>query len=345
MTHWRVTWANNRPVRLLGAIAAVAVWFAAGALASDEPPLELTEKIALKGPPGRLDHLALDRQRSRLFVANMANSSLDVVDLETGKLVRQVPDQKGIQGIAYAPDLDRIFVGNGEGGVCNVFDGGDYKLIKSFELADSDNVRYDARSRRVYVAHAENVLAVIDAATLEFRGDIKLPGSPEAFQLETGRPRLYLNTPSAGMLVAIDLDQNDVVRRYPLTQAAANYPLAIDESAHRVFVGCRRPPMLLVLDSESGKEVSTVSIPADIDDLFFDSRRKQLYGSCGEGYVVVIRQIDPDHYKLLTKIATAKGARTSLFDAATGRLFLVVPRQEGEPKDGPEIWKYSSAGW
>ena len=309
-------------------------------LAEDKPPLELVGKISLNGPSGRLDHLTLDAKGSRLFVANMANNSLDVVDLKGGKLVRQISDQKGIQGVAYAADLDRVFVGNGAGDSCNVFDGRDYKLLKSFELPDTDNVRYDSRTQRVYAAHAEKALAVIDAKSLELHGDIKLPGSPEAFQLEKARPILYLNAPSANMVVAIDLQKDEVVRRWPLKLAGANYPLTIDQAAHRVFAGCRKPPAIVVLDSESGKEICSVSIPGDLDDLFFDAKRRRLYASCGEGFIAVIRQIDADRYEPVAKVVTKKGARTSLFDPDSGRLYLVVPRHEGEATGGPEIWIY-----
>jgi DNA-binding beta-propeller fold protein YncE len=160
---------------------------------SQPAPLERIQTIQLKGPDGRLDHLALDATHARLFVANMANGSLDVVDLKKGTLLKQIPGQKGIQGIAYAADLNRIFVGVGVVGVCNVFEGDQFALVKSLPFPDADNVRYDPRTQRVYVAHAEKALAVINAKTLEVLADIKLPGAPESFQLEKDRPRLYLN--------------------------------------------------------------------------------------------------------------------------------------------------------
>src|SRR5947199_10692352 len=89
---------------------------------ADPPPLERVRTIALKGPVGGLDHLAVDAKRGRLFVANTVNDSLDVVDLKAGKLLKQVPGQGRIRGIDYSPDVDRVFVGNGTGGVCNTFD-------------------------------------------------------------------------------------------------------------------------------------------------------------------------------------------------------------------------------
>jgi DNA-binding beta-propeller fold protein YncE len=317
----------------------VLLWNTSVAL-SQASPLERIQTIQLKGPHGRLDHLALDATHARLFVANMANGSLDIVDLKKGTLLKQIPDQRGIQGIAYAADPNRIFVGVGEVGVCNVFDGDTFALVKSLPFPDADNVRYDARTQRVYVAHADKALAVINGKTLEVLADIKLPGAPESFQLEKARPRLYLNAPSSYQLVVIDTDANNVIHQYPLKSAKGNFPLALDEADHRLFIGCRRKPMVVVLDTETGKEVTSVPIPDDTDDVFFDAKRKRIYASCGAGFIAVIRQIDADHYETLAKIPTVKLARTSLFDPETGRLYQVVPRHRDSA--GPEIWVYQA---
>jgi hypothetical protein len=300
--------------------------------------LELVQTIQLKGKPGKLDHLALDRKRDRLFLADTSNGTLDVVDLKAGKLLKQVTGQSGIQGVAYAADLDRVFVGLGSGGLCNIFEGENYKPLKTIKFTDSDNVRYDAARHQVFVAHAENALGVVDAKTFAVKTDIKLPGPAEGFQIASGQPRLYLVTPSPSQVVLIDLDKNVVTGSYPMKMAGAGHPLALDEADKRIFIGCRQPSMLVVLDSESGKEITGVPIPDGVDDLFYDAKRKQLYASCGDGFLAVIRQLDADRYEVQQKLQTAKQAKTSLFDPETGRLFLAVPRQTG--KEGPEIWVY-----
>src|SRR5919201_2662597 len=136
---------NRHRKRPYGALIAGPAALLLGALtvaAAEPASLRLVQTIQLKGAPGRLDHMAVDPKHGRLFVANLSNNSLDIVDLKAGKLIKQVPDQKKIQGIAYAPDLDRIYVGNGIGGECNVFDGKSYKLLKSIKLPGADNVRY-----------------------------------------------------------------------------------------------------------------------------------------------------------------------------------------------------------
>jgi DNA-binding beta-propeller fold protein YncE len=304
------------------------------------PVLERVQKIKLSGrPEKKLDHLALDARRDRLFVANMANRTLDVIDLKQGKLLKSVPGQKGIQGVTYAPDLDRVFVGLGVDGYCNAFDGETYAQLKSFPFpTDADNVRYDPHTGMVYVAHLEKSLGIVEAKTLTVKADLKLHGFPESLTLEKKRPRMYMNTPSPAAVMVFDTEKREVIKTFPLKRASGNYPLALDEPNHRLFIGCRKKPMMLVMDSETGREISSVPVPQDIDDLFFDSKRKRLYAACGEGFLAVIRQLSADRYELLDKLPTSKLARTCLFDAEGSRLFLAVP-QFGA-MESPEIWVY-----
>jgi DNA-binding beta-propeller fold protein YncE len=322
---------------LAGALVVMAGSF--GAAAAAEPSLTLVKQIVLKGKKGKLDHLTVDTKGQRLFLANKVNNTVDIVDLKKGKLLRQLTGQAGAQGLAYAPDLDRLYVALGTGGLCNIFDAENYKLLKTVNLMDdADNVRYNPRTHLVYVAHAEKALGVIDAKTFDHKADISLPGQAEGFQLDTKRPRIYLCSPSPNEVVVIDTNKNKVINRYPVKKAGGSHPLAMDEANHRLFVGCRKKPMVVVLDSETGKEITSINIPGDIDDLWFDAKRKALYASCGEGSLAIIEQQGKDKYAKLKQIQTAKDARTSFFDTKTSRLYLGVPRQKG--KKGPEIWVY-----
>jgi DNA-binding beta-propeller fold protein YncE len=305
------------------------------AAADEPPPLELVQTIPLKGAAGRLDHLAIDTRENRLFIANLSNNSLDIIDLKAGKLVKQVPGQRKIQGVAYVPDMDRIFVGNGVDGVCRVFDGQSYKLVQSIKLEDADNVRYDARTKQIYVSHAEKALSAIDPRTLKVKATIKLPGPPEAFQLHPSQPRLYVNTLKPALVAVVDTDRNEVIAKFPLTLATANYPLALDATSGRVFVGCRKKPMVVILDMKTGKEVASVKIPGDIDDLFYNAKRQCLYAACGEGFLAVLARKQADDYKVVQQVATDKLARTCLFDDQSGRLYVPVPGQKGA--GGPKL--------
>jgi DNA-binding beta-propeller fold protein YncE len=311
-------------------------------LAARAAELELVQTIVLKGKPGVLDHVAIDAKRDRLLVANKANNTLDVVDLKAGTLLKQVPNQTAIQGVAYAADLDRVIVGLGTNGLCNVLNPKeDYTTVKTIKFADDcDNVRYHAKTQTIYVAHAEKALGVISAKTNALKADIKLPAAAEGFDLEANRPRLYLSTPEPCQLVVIDTAKNVVTNVYPVKKADGAHPLALDEANHRVYLGCRKEPMVVVLDTETGKEVGSAAIPDGVDDLFFDAGRKKLYASCGDGFIAVLKVLDTDRIELAEKVPTVKGARTCLQVPETGKVYLAVPRQEG--KDGPEIRVYQA---
>jgi DNA-binding beta-propeller fold protein YncE len=297
--------------------------------------MELLRTIPLKGAAGRLDHLALDTKGNRLFIGNLSNNSLDVVDLRAGTLVTQIPGQHKIQGVAYVPAVNRIFVGNGKDGVCNVFDGNTYALVRSVKLDDADNVRYDPRTKQIFVAHAEHGLSAIDPVTMEVKATIKLPGAPEAFQLDPTQPRLYINIPAPCQVAVVDTEKNEVVGNFPLTLAHANYPLAFDASHGRIYVGCRKTPTVVVLDAKTGREITGIPIPGDIDDLFYDAKRERLYASCGEGVLAVLQRNSADSFEVIERIPTGKLARTCLFDHERGRLYLPVPRQAAT--NNPEL--------
>src|SRR5262249_10382632 len=146
------------------------------------------------------------------------------------------------------------------------------------------------------------------------------------------------NAPGAGVVAVIDSDKNEVVTTYPVKKAGGAHPLALDEANHRIYIGCRKEPMIVVLDTEKGTGLTGVPIPGDVDDLWLDAKRKRLYASCGEGFLVVLKQVDADHLEVLEKIPTVKGAKTCLYAPETGRLYLAVPRQAG--KEGPEVRVY-----
>jgi DNA-binding beta-propeller fold protein YncE len=325
-----------------GLPALLSLALTAGPAPAAEPPrLELVQTVPLQGAAGRMDHMALDAKGGRLFVANLSNNSLDVVDLKAGRLLRQIGGQGKAQGVAYAPDLDRVFVGCGSDGVCNAFDGKSYAQLFSVKLPDADNVRYDPGTRRVYVSHADDALSVLEGESGAVKATVKLPGPPEAFQLDTARNRIYLNVPRPPQVVAIDTTVNAVVARHPLTQAGANYPLALDADGRRVFVGCRQKPKVVILDADSGREVAAVDVPGDTDDLFYDAKRRRVYVVCGEGSIAVIERTGGDRYEAAERVPTAKLARTGLFDPEAGRLYVVLPRQPGQ-EAGPQLRVYQA---
>jgi hypothetical protein len=204
-------------------------------------------------------------------------------------------------------------------------------------------VRYNPRTQRIYAVHADSELAVTGARDYTIRSPIALPADLGAFKLEVGRPRMYINAKSEGVAAAIDSDNDRIIDRFKVAPAGVNAAVAIDEPNRRLFVGCRKNPSLVVMDSDAGKIVDSVPIPGEVDDLSCDARRRQIYASRGEGEIAVIRQIDADRYECLATIPTVKGARTSIFNTDDGHLYLAVPRRADRPghKD-PEVWIFQA---
>jgi hypothetical protein len=157
--------------------------------------------------------------------------------------------------------------------------------------------------------------------------DITLSGHPESFQLDDSGQRIFVNVPTAGYIEVVDREKGSVIETWPLSDAAENFPMALDEANHRLFVGTRSPDKLLILDTETGKSNTSLDSSGDADDIFYDAKNKRIYVSGGEGAISVFEQTNPGNYKLLGKSDTAQGARTSLFVHESGMLYVAVPRR------------------
>jgi DNA-binding beta-propeller fold protein YncE len=291
-------------------------------------PLTLVGTIDLPGVEGRIDHLAVDTGALRLYVAALGNNTVEVLDLKSGRHVKSLPGFREPQGIAFVPDAKLVVVANGQGEGVQFIDAGDYHPSRAVRLGDdSDNVRYDPAARRLFVGFGNGALASISAADGSVLGEAKLGGHPESFQLERSGSRAFVNVPAADQIAVVDRGTMTVVATWPVAGAKANFPMALDEANHRVFIGCRRPAKVLLFDTATGKPSTSFEVVGDTDDLFYDAARKRLYVSGGEGYLDVFQEQDATRFARIAHVATAAGARTSLFVPDQARLYLAVPHR------------------
>jgi DNA-binding beta-propeller fold protein YncE len=291
-------------------------------------PLTLVRSIELPHVEGRIDHLAYDASTQRLFVAALGNNTVEVLDVSAGIHLQSLQGFREPQGIAIAAATRAVAVANGQGEGLQLLGADDYRPGAVVRLGDdADNVRYDAVARRLYVGFNAGALAAIDPAAGKVLGQVKLAGHPESFQLERDGSRVFVNVPSAEQVAIVDRASMKVMSTWPITTARANYPMALDEADRRVFIGCRRPAKVLVLDIATGKESSSFEIVGDTDDLFYDAARKHLYISGGDGFIDVVQDQGGNKFMRIAHVATAAGARTSLFVADQGRLYLAVPHR------------------
>jgi DNA-binding beta-propeller fold protein YncE len=298
---------------------------------SDDATIKLAQTIPLPGVEGRIDHFAFDAAAERLFVCALGNNTVEVVDLHKGQRIRSITGLGAPQGIAYVSGLDRLLVANDDRGICKIYDGKSFQQLGEVDLKDdADNVRYDEVARKIFVGFGSGGIAIINASDGKQAGSIKLSAHPEAFELEKRGRRIFVNVPNSRDVAVIDRGQGKVVATWKTDLAFANFPMALDETNHRLFVGCRLPSKLLVLNADSGDIVAKIDIARDPDEVFYDSKRHRIYTICGAGKIDIIEQTDPNTYKALTTVDTAEGARTGIFVPERDTLFVAVPSRGGQ---------------
>src|SRR5215469_3883046 len=305
------------------------------AAATSERPLVLTEAIPLENAKGRFDHFAMGG--GRLFVAALGSNAVEVINIG-GRVLDHTINVADPQGIAFSPEMNKLFVASGRGKVY-IYYGKSYDQITTFDFeGGADNLRYDAGMKRVYVGCGDDektgAIGMIDATTNQRLADeYKLGGEPESFQLEKMGPNIYVNVPDLKQVVVINRGTKEITR-WPLNGVAHNFPMALDEVDHRLFVGVHMPPRLAVFDTASGRLIAALPSVQDSDDLYFDGDRKRIYMPGGEGFIAAFQMMAPDHYKLLARIPTAIGAKTAGYYGKQGkgfdRFYLAVPARGGQ---------------
>jgi hypothetical protein len=288
-------------------------------------PLFLEKQIALLGVEGRIDHFSVDIPNQRLFVAALENGSVEILDIRRGERAAEIKGLEEPQGLYYDFKTGRLYVATGGDGKLRIYDGKSLAVQETLGFGgDADNVRYDEQTGNIWVGYGNGGIAIADAAG-QHVGSVALDSHPESFQFEPNGDRVYVNIPKQFGIAVVDRKKRAVVARWGLGGRFGNYPMALDDTNKRLFVGCRLPAKLVVLDTSAGRIVASLATIGDSDDIFYDAGRRVVYVIGGEGAVDVFRQRDADHYEPDGRITTAPGARTGLFEPALNRLFVAVP--------------------
>jgi len=318
-------------VVLLSALMVTAIAAAESAWAqANDAALRVEAKIPLGEVRGRIDHMAADINRRRVFVAELGNNTVGIVDVGQQAGVLQVlAGLKEPQGVGYLPNTDTLYVANGGDGSLRLFQGPNYTANGRTDLgSDADNVRVDQSRQHVVVGYGNGALAVIDGGKTNKIGEVRLPAHPEGFQLDSGTGHAYVNLPNARNIAVADLSSGKVIALWPVGGASANFPMALDSDTNHVLAVFRNPSKLGVFDKRDGSIVRMADACGDADDVFVDPKRHRVYVSCGAG---VIDIFDERSYERLSRIPTVSGARTSLFVPELDRLFLAVRAAGSNP--------------
>ena len=284
-------------------------------------PLVLERTIPLVGVSGRIDHLAIDTDHQRLFVAELGNGSVEAIDLASGRSLGRITGLDEPQGLGYLRKRDELVVATRGDGTLRFYRAADLTLEGSVKPGeDADDVRVDPGSGRVLVGYG-HALALIDPSARRLLRSIPLPAHPEGFQLEGDRA--FVNLPGAGAVAVVDVANGHEVARWPNPGPRFNFPLASDGEGRRIAAVYRFPARLVLFDAGSGKVEQALDTCGDADDTFFDLGRGRLYVVCGAGAVDVFERRPPG-YRPLARVSTRGGARTGLFSATLDRLYIAA---------------------
>jgi hypothetical protein len=313
-------------------------------------PLVLKTTIPLPDARGRMDHMGVDVKGKRVFLAEIGNGGVEAIYLPGGERRHMLAGFGEPQGIYFDAATNRLFVASGDDGTVKIFDGSSYALLATAKFTiDADNLRYDPRTKRVLVGYSGQKFVGGKAIAgpggegdgalgyVESNGSkgtlIPVDAHPESFQIEKNGTRVFVNVPDHHEIEVGDLAKGKIIARWPVS-CTDNFPMALDETHHRLFIGCRIPAKMLVFDTETGKSIASLDIPGTTDDLFYDAARRRIYVLGGEGYVAVFTQKDADRYERIARVRVAVGARTGLFVPELNELFVAISQSA---KQNPEL--------
>ncbi len=295
----------------------------------DQGSLVLSKTIPLPEIQDGFNHMSADSEHQRPFLTATTKKTLEIIDLKSGKPWRSLAGD-GPAAALFAPEFNQLYVTRAHN-VC-IYDGSTFDLLTSVDLQSGlDELQYDPNAKRLYVGcmtSNKTAIAIIGIPDGKQKGEIKLPAKPQGFVVEQKGNRIFANTPSLKQIAVLDREKQTLLAPWPLTDVSGNYPIALDEANHRLFVGCRRPAQLAVLDTTTGRQVATIPISADTDDLAYDPAHKRIYVACGSGFLDVIGQSDANSYLSLQRIETRDGARNSCLSTDMHAFYLAVPASD-----------------
>lgn len=305
---------------------------------STQPPLHLVKTYQMSAAvQGSFDHFGIDLKHNRLFAAAEDYKSVQVFDLKTGGVIHRIEGLGRPHAILYRPDVDTLYITDGGDSSVRVLNAETYRQVGRIALLkDADSIGFDVSRKLLYVDNGGgdvgekySMLSVIDTTKNKKVRDIRIEGDTlEAMALDSYRPRLYVNDKAKNEVIVVDRLTNKVLAKWPLTMGRVNVAMALDELRQRLFVGCRSG-QIVVLDSNTGKELQTLTIHTGVDDLIYAPETRRIYAST-DGFIDVFDQVDLNHYVSRGSIVSGAKGRTARLVPKLNRLFVAVPKSSIE---------------
>ena len=335
-------------MRKVALVFGLALALAAQSPSQQKPPLRLLQTISVPGVTRHWDHFGVDLKGQRLFVTSEEDPAVEVFDLKTHQHIRALTDFKEPHNVVVLPELNELFVVDGAASEIKILKYDSYELVGRVALTiDADPVAYDPASKYLYIVNGGReahtpycIISVVDTKTGKKLADMKLDTNRlESMAIENSGSRLFVNMTGINKIGVVDRNKREVVATWPVTAGEQNVPMQYDEARHRLFVVTRKPSKLVVVNTDTGKEVTSLPVAEYADDLAYDAAHHRLYVACGglqgaQGAISVVEQKDADNYRVIATIPTKPGAKTARLVPELNRYYVGVP---GTPKAAPEI--------
>lgn len=317
-------------------------FLAVGASPQKNPPLKRLQAVPLPDvKEGDFDHFTVDLAGNRLFLTGEDNNIVEVFDTRTNKLIRTLHEVKAPHAMVYFPDSKQLWVVSGGDGALKIFDTNTYALADTIKLTPAaDSAAYDAAKHLLYIAAGGedakmeySLIDIVDTSARKRVGEIKVDSTNiEAMVMEKSSPKLFANVRDKNVVGVIDREKKTVLTNWSLGDVKSNTPMAFDEATHRLFVVGRKPPTLVVLDTETGKVVASLPTGPLADDAIFDPEGKRIYVACN-GFTEVFAERDADHYEEVAKVPTGFRARTAILVPQLKRFYTAASKNKEKPAE------------
>ena len=285
------------------------------------------------GGEGGWDYLTVDEAAHRLYISR--STHVMVIDLDTDKVVGDIPNTPGVHGIAVAPELSRGFTSNGMTQTSTIFDLKTLKVLGEVKTGGNpDAIIYDPASKKVFTfnGHSKDS-TVFDAVSGKVVRTIPLGGKPE-YAATDGQGKIYVNIEDTNEAVEIDSLKALVTRRFPLKPCVEPTGMGLDSEKHRVFSGCHNKTMT-ILDTTAGTVIATMPIGANVDGNGFDAGTGLAFSANGDGTLTIVREASPGNFEVVKTVTTQRGSRTMAIDPQTHKIYLPAA-QFSQPKESAQ---------
>jgi len=323
---------------MLAIFSLVLAVLAVASYAQEKLPLKLVATTPMPGFTGDFDHFGVDLKGNRLFLAAEDQKTVEVFDLRTGEWIHSIKGFGHPLTMAYLPESDRLIVTNGDTDDVALVDCKEYKILNTLKLGKGvDHSALNPINKYLYVENGAapdgktHSLSIIDTNTFRIVGEIPgLPGeSNESMVIDRAGKKLYVNLTGSDEVGVIDLNNRQIIARWPLPDAHVAHAIALDESNRRLFTATRKPPQFIVFDIDTGKVVTSVPCVGVNSDMSLDVASKRIYVT-GSDTASVFEQRDADHYEHIAEVPTAYRAKSSVFVPELKRLYI-ADSSKGKP--------------